>query len=184
MVINSDRSWEPPFFSNRLGCWRQKNISPAIGQRYLGWYCGHFDKRPRWWRWIGVRGLPFTTFAKTRIERTKILMLWGRHEYKTPNHSSIPFVWSTFKLGSGVALRWPKLTRYTTAASILLSRHFLPPFTSLPPFAFQTAEVQPTHAQAQRALCERCQQTTTLSPPSPWPLSPSSFTFETCNNFN
>ena len=26
-----------------------------IGQRYLRRYCGHFDKRPRWWRWIGRR---------------------------------------------------------------------------------------------------------------------------------
>ena len=46
---------------------------------------------------------------------------------------------------------WPKLTRYTTtaaAASILLSQHFLLPFTSFPPFAFppfkRPSKLQPT----------------------------------------
>lgn len=51
MVINSDRSWEPAFFQQhwfgggKTWMLEAKNDSPVIGQRCLGRYCGHFDKR-------------------------------------------------------------------------------------------------------------------------------------------
>ena len=105
---------------------------------------------------LGVRGLPFTTFAKRKCIRFEDVL---QTTLLFP-----PLCLINIQIRKRRALRWPKLTRYTTAASILLSRHFLPPFTSLlSPFKRQRCN--PRTAQTQKALCERCQQTTTLSPP-------------------